>query len=157
MSTTSKTARKAAKSSSSAARTKVEKSPLRSAAKPVSRPSRARAASYGALLVQAMGEAVAIDRGKLTPARVDEAPLTAREAIAAPVPTYDGASVSRLRERLRLSQGVFAAALNVSTKLVQGWEQGLRRPDGAAARLLEITERDPSWVAASLRDRVRRG
>jgi hypothetical protein len=36
--------------------------------------------------------------------------------------------------------------LNVSTKLVQAWEGGERRPDGAALRLLRIVERAPVLV-----------
>ena len=56
------------------------------------------------------------------------------------------AEIKHLREHLKVSQLVFARCLNVSTKLVQAWEGGERRPDGAALRLLRIVERAPVLV-----------
>ena len=41
-----------------------------------------------------------------------------------------------------MSQAVFAATLNVSTKTVQAWEQGLRTPSQASARLLQLLDAD---------------
>jgi putative transcriptional regulator len=57
-----------------------------------------------------------------------------------------GAEVRRLRERLDASQAVFAAYLNVSTKLVQAWEAGRRAPAGAALRLLRLAEIAPELL-----------
>jgi len=54
--------------------------------------------------------------------------------------------IHNLREKLKVSQAVFAKCLNVSTKLVQAWEGGVRRPDGAALRLLRLAERAPGLV-----------
>jgi len=54
--------------------------------------------------------------------------------------------IHNLREGLKVSQAVFAKCLNVSTKLVQAWEGGVRRPDGAALRLLRLAERAPALV-----------
>ena len=56
--------------------------------------------------------------------------------------------IHKLRDKLRVSQSVFAKCLNVSTKLVQAWEGGIRRPDGAALRLLRVAERAPGLVFA---------
>jgi putative transcriptional regulator len=56
------------------------------------------------------------------------------------------AEIHKLRDTLKVSQSVFAKCLNVSTKLVQAWEGGLRRPDGAALRLLRLAERAPGLV-----------
>jgi len=53
---------------------------------------------------------------------------------------------SGLRARLRLSQPVFARALNVSPETIRAWEQGKRRPDGAALRLLQVAERHPEAI-----------
>lgn len=50
--------------------------------------------------------------------------------------------ISSLRKGLRLSQSDFAWVLNVSLQTVQAWEQGVRRPGGAALRLLNIVRRD---------------
>jgi len=64
-----------------------------------------------------------------------------------PPPTYTPARVARVRKSLRMSQGVFAHVLNVSTKTVQSWEQGLREPTQAAQRLLEVLEKRPEIIA----------
>lgn len=54
--------------------------------------------------------------------------------------------IHRLRTKVNASQSVFAKCLNVSTKLVQAWEGGIRYPDGAALRLLRVAERAPGLV-----------
>jgi hypothetical protein len=36
--------------------------------------------------------------------------------------------------------------LNVSTKTVQSWEQGQRRPSQAALRLIQVFRQDPSGL-----------
>lgn len=46
-----------------------------------------------------------------------------------------------------MSQSVFAAALNVSTKLVQSWEQGTRKLDRGELRLIEILIKQPDIVS----------
>jgi len=51
--------------------------------------------------------------------------------------------VRALRRSMKMSQSVFAAALNVSPKLVQSWEQGRRIPRGGDLRLLEIVAKKP--------------
>jgi putative transcriptional regulator len=56
--------------------------------------------------------------------------------------------IQKLRDRLKVSQSVFAKCLNVSTKLVQAWEGGIRYPDGAALRLLRVAEQAPGLVFA---------
>lgn len=51
--------------------------------------------------------------------------------------------IRRIRQRFDASQREFAEMLNVSVATVRSWEQGLRKPDGASQRLLEIAERQP--------------
>lgn len=56
------------------------------------------------------------------------------------------ASASRIvRARLNsgLSQSEFAAVLGVSKRTLEQWEQGRRKPSGAAQTLLKIAERHP--------------
>ena len=67
-------------------------------------------------------------------------------ALPLPPPPAGRAKVIALRKRLKMSQSVFAAALNVSTKLVQSWEQGLRKPDRGEARLIELLIKQPDLV-----------
>lgn len=108
---------------------------------------------YGARLISALNEALAIERGEVAPARVNRHVLTARAATADPARSYAPAQIKVLRKKLRLSQAVFGAALNVSPDTVRAWEQGKRSPDGAALRLLEITEQHPGWIRSAVRER----
>jgi len=56
--------------------------------------------------------------------------------------------IHKLRSRIKVSQSVFAKCLNVSPKLVQAWEGGNRRPNGAALQLLRVAERAPELIFA---------
>jgi putative transcriptional regulator len=60
-----------------------------------------------------------------------------------PLPKMKGSEVAELRQRLKCSQGVFARYINVSVKTVQGWEQELSKPSGAALKLLTIAKKNP--------------
>jgi DNA-binding transcriptional regulator YiaG len=55
----------------------------------------------------------------------------------------EGPRIRQIRRRLGVSQKQFAEILGVSVGSVRSWEQGLRRPDGASRRLLDIAERHP--------------
>lgn len=48
-----------------------------------------------------------------------------------------------IRAKLRLSQSDFAELMGVSTRTLQDWEQGRRRPHGPAVALLRIAEQAP--------------
>lgn len=58
-----------------------------------------------------------------------------------PVKVYNPEEIRELRMRLRLSQAVFAAYLNVSKTSVAGWESGGKRPGSAAVKLLNVVDR----------------
>jgi putative transcriptional regulator len=64
-----------------------------------------------------------------------------------PAPKLSPAQVGRIRARLKVSQPVFAAMLNVPTVTAISWEKGRRKPSGAALRLLEIARRHPEVLA----------
>ena len=51
--------------------------------------------------------------------------------------------VARVRIKSGLSQADFAAALGVSKRTLEQWEQGRREPSGAAKTLIRIAERHP--------------
>ena len=59
-------------------------------------------------------------------------------------PRFDAKAVHALRDRLGLSQGLFAKLLGVSRKLVEAWEAGTRTPSAMACRLLDAIGRSPS-------------
>ncbi len=54
--------------------------------------------------------------------------------------------VGRVRMKSGLSQSQFAAALGVSKRTLEQWEQGRREPSGAAQTLLKIAERHPEFL-----------
>lgn len=58
-------------------------------------------------------------------------------------PDIDAKTVAAIRKQTEMSQAVFARMLNVSTKTVQGWEQGLRRPSQASRRLIQVFSERP--------------
>lgn len=60
-----------------------------------------------------------------------------------PARTLTAKDVQRIRARLKVSQPVFAAMLNVPTVTAVSWEKGRRRPSGAALRLLAIAQNHP--------------
>jgi putative transcriptional regulator len=74
-------------------------------------------------------------QGKRMALRVTEIP--------SPPKPLKPAEIRRIRERLHASQAVFARFLCVSAKAVQSWEQGARRPQKTALRLLLIAKKNP--------------
>ncbi len=61
-------------------------------------------------------------------------------------PKLGAEDVTRIRLNNQISQAVFARLLNVSSKTVQSWEQGTRKPSPAALRLIQVFERNPQGV-----------
>ena len=55
-------------------------------------------------------------------------------------------AVASIREKMGLSQSRFAELLGVSVRTLQEWEQGRRKPSGAARTLLLIAEKNPRAV-----------
>ncbi len=51
--------------------------------------------------------------------------------------------VARSRAASGLSQAQFAVLMGVSVRTLQEWEQGRRKPSGAAQTLLAVAERHP--------------
>lgn len=86
-------------------------------------------------LIESVTEAGAILRGERKPSRVF---------------TVDAATVQDIREGLGLSQSQFASIIHVSTKTLRNWEQGIRKPGGAAAALLTAIRNDPEHVLIAL-------
>ena len=74
------------------------------------------------------------------------APRTARRFVVDPPPQYDPTRILSVRNDLNLSQSLLAAVLNVSDSTVQSWEQGVKRPEGAALRLLDLVETYPGII-----------
>ena len=58
-----------------------------------------------------------------------------------PVLPLAPAEIAALRRREKVSQPVFARYLNVSKSSVSQWKIGEKKPDGAAAKLLDLVRR----------------
>ena len=90
-------------------------------------------------LIDSIREGAEILRGERQPARTFEmGPLDIKE----------------IREQFVLSQAQFAALLGVSIKTLQNWEQGRRKPDGAAQVLLQVAAKHPDAVLDVARSMV---
>ena len=61
-----------------------------------------------------------------------------------------GQDVADLRAFVGLTQVKFAAALGISVRTLQGWEQGRRRPEGPSLALLRIAARHPRLIRENL-------
>ena len=86
-------------------------------------------------LLESVKEAGQIVKGKRRPSRTF---------------VVEARDVRNIRENLNLSQYQFAALVHVSVKTLRNWEQGIRRPSGAAAALLTAIRNDPKNVIAAL-------
>jgi DNA-binding transcriptional regulator YiaG len=62
-----------------------------------------------------------------------------------------GEDVVALRRFVGLSQSKFAEAMGISVHTLRNWEQGRRRPEGAAIALLRIAARHPRIIRENLR------
>jgi putative transcriptional regulator len=100
--------------------------------------SKHEAASFSDRLRKGMEDSISYSRGDLS--------LKTTTLPAPPLPATRSQVVA-LRKKLQMSQSIFAATLNVSTKLVQSWEQGLRTPDHGELRLIEILTKQPEVVS----------
>jgi len=58
-----------------------------------------------------------------------------------PIPQYAGKQIRALRERVKVSQTVFASLLNTSASTVRKWEIGEKQPSGPSLKLLNLLDR----------------
>jgi putative transcriptional regulator len=58
-----------------------------------------------------------------------------------PVKQYSPRQIKQIRLRNKVSQAVFAAYLNTTPSTIQKWEQGQKKPNGIALKLLSLIDR----------------
>jgi len=58
--------------------------------------------------------------------------------------------VKAIRRKLGMSQVQFAVSFGFGLDAVQNWEQGRRRPEGAARAFLKVIDREPDAVRRAL-------
>jgi DNA-binding transcriptional regulator YiaG len=85
---------------------------------------------------QSLADALAYERGQKVDLGVTEIP--------APPKVLKPREIRHIRESLHASQAVF-----VRPKAVQSWEQGSRRPQSTALRLLMIAKKNPTALLQS--------
>lgn len=79
-------------------------------------------------LVESVREGAVVLRGEVPPGRQFEIEAT---------------DVKDIRESFNISQREFAGLLGISADTVQNWEQGRRKPRGAAQVLLMVAKKHP--------------
>lgn len=67
--------------------------------------------------------------------------------IATPDPLEPG-DIKKIRQRLNVSQAVFARHLNTNESTVEKWESGAKQPSGMALKLLSIAKKHGLKVLA---------
>lgn len=55
-------------------------------------------------------------------------------------------AITETRHKTGLSQNKFAAALGIPANTLKSWEQGQRKPSGAAAALLKLLDKHPELI-----------
>jgi putative transcriptional regulator len=99
----------------------------------------ARRLPVAAQIRKGLAEAIRYARGKITlKATVVEIPH--------PPPQIQAEELMRLRTGNGMSREVFARVLNVSTRTVQSWEDGTRKPSQTALRLVQVLRHNSSGV-----------
>lgn len=86
-------------------------------------------------LVASIKEAGEIKAGRKTPSRKYE--------VTPP-------DIKMVREKLQVTQREFATMIGVSTRTLQNWEQGRRKPEGPANALLRVATKNPKAVLDAL-------
>ncbi len=63
-------------------------------------------------------------------------------------PKLKPVQIKKIRERVKVSQPIFAMYLNTSQSTVQKWEAGTKKPSGMALKLLDIVNKHGHSVLA---------
>ncbi len=99
---------------------------------------RRKAGSVGSEIIQGLQNAIAYAKGQNRKVRV--------HLVHVPGPV----DVRKVRRKLGMSQGQFAAQFGINPATLRNWEQGRRQPEGPARVLLNIIEREPDAVQRAL-------
>lgn len=61
-------------------------------------------------------------------------------------PVMTAEKVRAVREKLRVSQPLFARKLRTTPQTIKNWEQGIAKPNAQAAILLSLIDRNPELI-----------
>jgi putative transcriptional regulator len=74
---------------------------------------------------------------------MDKQTMREFDALCLPhVKQYSKEEIKGIRERQHASQAVFASYLNTAPSTIKSWEQGEKKPSGAALKLLNIVDKN---------------
>jgi DNA-binding transcriptional regulator YiaG len=114
----------------------------------IRRRSKRTLTAKGREIVESLAEALQVERSGAPL----ESVFTVRTVELPDDPSeYDGSAVRAAREKIGVSQSIFAHLLGVSVMLVRAWEQGQRTPALWARRLLDEVNHDPPHWRRMLR------
>jgi putative transcriptional regulator len=82
-------------------------------------------------LLESIEQGSKIIRGEMEPGRVFK---------------FDLPDIKLIRDKYGLSQDKFAKLLGISSSTLRNWEQGRRRPEGAARVLLQVAAKHPEAI-----------
>ena len=91
--------------------------------------------TYFETIKQGLIEAIEYESGKRPNTKVDKITIS-------PVRTHSKDEIKEIRQKLNMTQKLFAAALGVSVKTIEAWESGTNTPMGVANRMLELLSID---------------
>ena len=63
-----------------------------------------------------------------------------------PVPQIRADELTKVREDMKLSRGLFARYLRTNVRTLENWEQGRAKPNAQAALLIRLVQRYPDTV-----------
>ncbi len=62
------------------------------------------------------------------------------------IPHYHSKQIKGIRNKLNLTQTIFAEILGVSIKTVEAWEAGKNVPNGPAQRILDLLKKEEGFL-----------
>jgi putative transcriptional regulator len=63
-----------------------------------------------------------------------------------PAPEITARELTKVREDMKLSRGLFARYLRTNVRTLENWEQGRAKPNAQAALLIRLVQRYPDTV-----------
>jgi putative transcriptional regulator len=72
--------------------------------------------------------------------------LRTHTVAARPAPDVTPRDLVRVRRKLNLSRGLFAAYLRTNPRTLENWEQGRARPNAQAVLLIHLVARYPDTI-----------
>lgn len=91
----------------------------------------------GIEIIEGLNEIVLIEKGRKA------AGLSNDSISILPVNEFKPDVIKMMRHKFEMTLPVFAELLGVSTRTLESWESGFRKPSGTHARLLQVITHDP--------------